>query len=334
MNDLWAFNTITMEWREINTSGSIPSSRSNCAMHFDEVQNRIIVFGGGGSNKKRFNSINVLDWHTKVWSEILPKVDESAPWERTYHTAEMFYPYLVVFGGEGVSDLDDLWICNLEDNTWKEVPIPKGAVRPCARRFHASARVGNQFFVIAGCHQKYRCLSDIYSIDLTPFLDGGRIDHLEWRERKMKESTFLTRWGHTATVHESKIYVFGGRFCNDLNDILVLDPERDEVSTLKVSHEIPKARRRHSACFLGSSMLIFGGFNGEYFNDLHYINVYSAKKRLTTLLAPTQTSIKQLSQVKGLQTEKIESKEGRSVLVFVELLQMRFIESDGMEEFL
>lgn len=27
-------------------------------------------------------------------------------------------------------------------------------------------------------------------------------------------------------------------------------------------------------------MVIFGGFNGEYFNDLHYINVFETKKKM------------------------------------------------------
>jgi len=55
----------------------------------------------------------------------------------------LFYPYLVIFGGEGVSDLDDLWIYNFLTMSWAEVPVPKGAPKPCARRFHASATVGN-----------------------------------------------------------------------------------------------------------------------------------------------------------------------------------------------
>ena len=27
-------------------------------------------------------------------------------------------------------------------------------------------------------------------------------------------------------------------------------------------------------------MVIFGGFNGEYFNDLHYINLFEVKKKM------------------------------------------------------
>lgn len=52
------------------------------------------------------------------------------------------------------------------------------------------------------------------------------------------------------------------------------------MKAMKTGVEIPKARRRHSACFVGSNMIIFGGFNGEYFNDLYYINVFETKKNI------------------------------------------------------
>ncbi len=60
---------------------------------------------------------------------------------------------------------------------------------------------------------------------------------------------------------------------------MIIDPARDSLKTLKVSGEIPKARRRHSAIFVGSCMIVFGGFNGEYFNDLSYINVFDSKQK-------------------------------------------------------
>ncbi len=75
MNDLWSFNTITMEWKEVETVGEIPSPRSNCSINYDRPNNKIIVFGGGGPNKVRYNSINILDWKTKEWTEITPKLN-------------------------------------------------------------------------------------------------------------------------------------------------------------------------------------------------------------------------------------------------------------------
>lgn len=58
--------------------------------------------------------------------------------------------------------------------------------------------------------------------------------------------------------------------------MLVIDITNNTLRGLKISSntELPKPRRRHSACFVGSCMIAFGGFNGEYFNDLQYINVF------------------------------------------------------------
>jgi hypothetical protein len=36
MNDLWAFNTITMAWSEVETTGHAPSHRSNGTINYDK----------------------------------------------------------------------------------------------------------------------------------------------------------------------------------------------------------------------------------------------------------------------------------------------------------
>jgi hypothetical protein len=283
MNDLWTYNAATLKWAEIQTTGDRPSHRSNCSMNYDPQTNTIVVFGGGGPNKQRFNSINILDWKTKKWIEINPKENEPAPWERTYHAAELKYPYLAIFGGEGVADLDDLWVFNFQSLSWTEVKFDKDAVRPCARRFHSSCMIDNQLFILAGCHGKYRCLSDVFSMDFTPLLESGSTKELRWVEHKLKGSSFLTRWGHSSVVYDNKIYVFAGRFSNDLNDLLVIDVQANTLRSVKIGGSVqdhPKPRRRHCAGFVGSCMIAFGGFNGEYFNDLHYINVFELSNRL------------------------------------------------------
>ena len=62
-------------------------------------------------------------------------------------------------------------------------------------------------------------------MDVTDLLRKG-FTTLKWKENKVKGSTFLTRWGHSSVVYDGKIYIFGGRFSNDLNDILVVDLEK------------------------------------------------------------------------------------------------------------
>jgi len=41
----------------------------------------------------------------------------------------------------------------------------------------------------------------------------------------------------------------------------------------------PSARRRHSGGFIGSSLVLFGGFDGVYFDDLFYINLYKTQSQ-------------------------------------------------------
>lgn len=48
MNDMWTFNTVTMEWKEVNTTGQKPSCRSNCSLNYDQLNKRLVIFGGGG----------------------------------------------------------------------------------------------------------------------------------------------------------------------------------------------------------------------------------------------------------------------------------------------
>lgn len=180
MNDLWTYHSTKKEWTELTTTGQRPTPRSNCTVSYDSLTKQVVVFGGGGHNKQRFNTVNILDWETKVWREVKPRENESAPWERTYHVAELSYPYLLVFGGEGLADMDDLWVFNFQTERWNEVKMDKDVVRPCARRFHSSCMIGKEMFIIAGCHGKYRCLSDVYSLDLTKFLESGNMQDLIW----------------------------------------------------------------------------------------------------------------------------------------------------------
>lgn len=58
-----------------------------------------------------------------------------------------------------------------------------------------------------------------------------------------------------------------------MNDLLVIDFQTNTIKAVKGVLDAPIARRRHCAAFIGSSLMIFGGFNGEYFNDLNYITL-------------------------------------------------------------
>lgn len=79
-----------------------------------------------------------------------------------------------------MADLDDIWAYHLEEGKWKEIVIEKNSTKPCGRRFHSSCLIGNTFYVIAGCYAKYRPLSDVFCIDLTPLVETGTVEGMKW----------------------------------------------------------------------------------------------------------------------------------------------------------
>lgn len=164
MNDLWVYSLNTMQWQQVSTYGDLPECRSNSTLSHDPINNQLLLFGGGKANRNRFNSVSSLDLTTMNWMEIDPWETEAAPWERTYHIAEFKYPYLIVFAGEGIEDLQDLWAYDVRHLSWQEIKI--NSHRPTARRFHSSCLVGNKIYVFGGCEGKYNCLRDLYCLDI------------------------------------------------------------------------------------------------------------------------------------------------------------------------
>lgn len=88
-------------------------------------------------------------------------------------------------------------------------------------------------YVIAGCYGKYRCHNDIFTLDLAPLLNSGDTSKLKWAEKSAAGIQLLPRWGHSLAVYNDRIYIFGGRFSNDLNDVLVYHPESNAIKMLK-----------------------------------------------------------------------------------------------------
>ena len=87
-----------------------------------------------------------------------------------------------------------------------------------------------------------------------------------------------SRWGHTASVYQDKMYVLGGRNEVDICDLFEFDPSTMKWSEITFANRVPKPRRRHSAAFISSSLVMFGGFDGEFFNDMHALHLNEQRK--------------------------------------------------------
>lgn len=175
-----------------------------------------------------------------------------------------------------MDDLGDLWLYNFQSLAWREVKM-QGIVWPRARRFHSSCINDDSIFVFGGCEGKYNCIGDLYELDLARFKETDNLEDLTWKEVHL-ESKVTPRWGQSMHFYDGLIYIFGGRASDDLDDLFSIDPNTGEVKMIKAEAS-PKARRRHSGGFIGSCLVLFGGFDGNYYNDHFYINLYSNTKK-------------------------------------------------------
>ena len=212
---MWIFNVSLSQWSQITTIGDIPSARSNSTLHYDASRKRLILFGGSEDcDREKFNGIHVLDWEANSWRELeLPALSRLPP-KRTDHTSQFVKDYLIVFGGEGYLELDDLWIFDFNRESWTEVKC-SSSEKPSPRRFHSSAVVNNRMYVIGGCYEKKIVQDPVYSLDLSQFLLTQDYDSLKWRKEQFNDISLLSRYDHSSTEYEGKIYVFAGRRKND-----------------------------------------------------------------------------------------------------------------------
>jgi N-acetylneuraminic acid mutarotase len=158
-----------------------------------------------------------------------------------------------------------------------------------AKRFHTVNSINDtQIVSFGGCHSEYAHLNEMHIFDLTSFLENP--DSTESRIHvtrvNITEGAPSTRWGHAATTYQGKLYILGGRNEQDICDVHEFDPFKNKWTEIEIADPKPKPRRRHSALFISGSLIMFGGFDGNFFND---VNILSLKKENNTVAIPKST---------------------------------------------
>ena len=113
----------------------------------------------------------------------------------------------------------------------------------------------------------------------------------------MAENIPSTRWGHAAAVmNDTKLFVLGGRNDQDVNDMHCFDVELMKWSKVELGHPVPKPRRRHSCIFVSNCLVMFGGFDGEFYDDLNVMDLhYNSRGIENTYISPSTINADYLS---------------------------------------
>jgi len=179
VNDLWSFNFVDMEWKQVTTSGIQPRPRYR---HTMELVSGVKVFVLGGSDTgddvaeaSRNLNIHELNLETMQWSH--PSLRGANPFPRSGHgSAVIGASTLAIFGGKRNNKLylNDLILIDVSSFTATTVNAVESQLPTPIGNCSLTA-VGNKLFVFGGTDEKGACFNDIRSLDIGYYLKPNDI---------------------------------------------------------------------------------------------------------------------------------------------------------------
>mmetsp|Transcript_6723 Transcript_6723/g.7624 ORF Transcript_6723/g.7624 Transcript_6723/m.7624 type:complete len:389 (+) Transcript_6723:190-1356(+) len=164
--------------------------------------------------------------------------------------------------------LQDFFAFSFADKSWRQIEMSGEVQMP--RAFHTAVFYNDQLHIFGGCNGRGR-FNKLFSIDPT-----GRCSMFS---PPPNAKVPLTRYCHSATLFEGKMYVFagkcGGRNSNKrLKDMMAFDfATKTWIEVEQVGADVP-ARSAHAAFTCGRRMVMFGGRSseGECCEDIYHFS--------------------------------------------------------------
>lgn len=157
------------------------------------------------------------------------------------------------------------------ETVWRKVKTTQ--VTPGPRRYHTGCLDSrNQLVIFGGCRPKNIVLRDLWKFK---FNDTNNLSSGEWSEINVSGRCPAPRFGHSATMMDDKMYVFGGVGGSDgvtaFEDLWCFDVS---LCTWTRLGEGP-APRYHHACYLNAESKTLIVHGGSYTNKLYRHDLWS-----------------------------------------------------------
>jgi len=223
-----------------------------------------IIIGGQGENDKIVkDAVWAVDLCMRRWSLLEPPQNSGpSPLCRTGHSTA-YDPdsgKLYVFGGSKYKTwYSDIYTLQPGSADWTKI-APLGGTAP-TRSYHTCNQYRHELFVFGGVYPNPDPIPDGCSNAIHIF----DIDEKNWYEPIVVGDLPCPRSGHTATLVDDELIIFGGWDTPALfNDLYIFDLMMMEFRKVDAAGTAPSPRCWHSAVALpGKRVLIFGGYDGE-----------------------------------------------------------------------
>ncbi|KAL6073584.1 Serine/threonine-protein kinase 4 [Balamuthia mandrillaris] len=221
-----------MAWIQPKAGCPIAARFGHTQNSIDEGNERAVLFGGE-DGQRYFDDVYVLDMGLK-WSKpsklaAMLTPTGSNPSARSQHSATTVGQQLFVFGGfDGTSCLNDLFILDLENWSWRKGET-SGDV-PEARCGHTASLLNGTIIVLGGRNSTgtFLSLQEVYVLDTVA---------LKWEKRTATGTAPSPRAWHTSSCVNEKIYTFGGangKQC--FGDMHMLEMKNSELAWIRLEH--------------------------------------------------------------------------------------------------
>lgn len=252
------YDVDTNEWKAISKEGYVPSRYLSDASGVWTGES-LIVWGGESSefhNQGFIYDPKLNNWKAKT-------TQKNAPIARKWHSGVWIGKGMLIWGGISEnSTLATGAVYSPAKDQWQEITE---SLEP--RVFHSTIWTGKELLVWGGGSYD----GPIYKKLVTSRNPGMRYDlHSNtWSYLSSAEAPKAPRWGHQAVWTGTEMIVWGG-----MDDVGFLstggryNPTEDtwrKISTVNA----PSARSSFTSIWNGTKMMIFGGGNESYLNEVY-----------------------------------------------------------------
>ena len=155
---------------ELTRSTQMPRAAEDCAMMYNPITHRIILFGGKNDNDENLDEVWSLDLATHRWEQIA--AENEGPPASEDHTV-IYDPLghrMIIFGGENGFTTNHTWAFDFETRRWRNITAADAPAREDHTAIYDSH--GKRMIIFGGRYNDgevdYINIHEVWALDLDP----------------------------------------------------------------------------------------------------------------------------------------------------------------------